>query len=225
MVRTRSRLLWLPVLTILLFPGCRLYNYLLGSWSAQFGNLGPALVAVDLSDPALEFDICQSHLQEGDLEYAVGVKIDTDDDASTGDANGYDVDFSVRAVMPPPADAYATTVALTDIIAFGAAGIGDSGFIMTPQFPAEEVESQDRQLLIDGTTVYFETSLLTEEYLQSLSTTCRLLFYATYNSPPDRLTFETDEVEVLVGSGTKDDPEGDVSFAYIDIVSVRFEAP
>jgi len=206
------------VILLAVCSGCRLYKFFIAESFDEFGTLGKVLITMTLADTALEFAYNQTHLNTGDLELSIGVRMDTDDNLGTGDANGYDVDIALQHLKP--ATGSQSNISLSEVVGFGVYPVG---FETIPVYSGWE-ETDMPVFLDDENSLYFVTTEL-DDYLDPLSSTCRSQFYASYNYPSDPLVFETDEVDIIVGSGSMNDPAGDVTRTYIDILSARIEIP
>ncbi len=226
LVRTLSFLL--IAVTGAALVGCPLYYGLLMTF---FGfpeiDMGDVVITMTMRDVSEPLTYYQDHMADaalGAAEYSWGVQIDTDNDVTTGDAEGFDITFAVKfetggnttvtAPLPAP---------MIDIL---------PDMTVTPPVDHEEEPDTPRLVGLAGNTLYIGAS--TSEYLLwrewdaeaqeyiLVSPTFRAQFFARYNDPPDPATEIVDTVE-LIGNGTQSDPAEDVSYSFIDIVAVRID--
>jgi len=171
------------------------------------GSLGEVLIQITLADPDRSFTIDQAAVTDGDQEVKFGVRIDTDDDISTGDAGGYDLDvaflhFSDSLTASP------STVTLAE----AANNYTTYGFNSIPV---------PYTALLIGNDLLFETGeYYLEEYFTDISPTAKSQFYAEYYEPAKT----EDTVSVITGSGEVNDPAGDVpGYEFLDIIYARID--
>jgi len=204
-------MLLLSIVILLTFTACNLYEYIRAPFNdTSHGLLGEMLIQLTLADTSQSFTINRTGgVTLGDVEVKFGVRIDTDDNIGTGDANGYDIDFAFQHTRSStPAD---VTVTLEQ----AASGYTLFGFQSIPRTYIAQVNGED---------LLFETGGLSMEdflYYIDISPTAKSQFYTEYYEP----ALTTDTVTVITGSGSASDPVGDVPVGYefLDIISARID--
>ncbi len=224
--RTLSLLLVVAASAVLL--GCPVYYELLMTF---FGyseiDMGDVVITMTMRDVSEPLTYYQDHMADaalGAAEYSWGVQIDTDNDVTTGDPEGFDITFAVK---------FETGGNTTVTAPLSAPMVGIlPDMTVTPPVDHEEEPDTPRLVGLASNTLYIgastdeyflwrEWDAETQEYIL-VSPTFRAQFFARYNDPPDPATEIVDTVE-LIGNGTQSDLAEDVSYSFIDIVEVRID--
>jgi len=229
--RTLSLLLVVAASAVLL--GCPVYYGLLElfffSYGVEMGDVVITLTMRDVSEPLTYYQAHMAGAAPGTAEYSWGVEIDTDDDPTTGDAEGFDVTLIVK--LETGGDATVTA----PLSATMAELLPET--TVTPEVIQYADKPRPRRAGLAVNTLYIGAS--TDERTSfwwistdgmdgyadpwiPLSPTFRARFFARYNDAPDPATEIVDTVE-LIGNGTQSDPPEDVAYSFIDIVEVRIE--
>jgi hypothetical protein len=177
--------------------------------------VGEYLITLKLKNVPESLTFYQDYVGDNILEHGWAVEIDTDDNASTGDSNGYDIQISINNYKIP--GMAPTIMPIMDATRKHTWIYTDPSPTLGPGTKGHPIRAE-----IDSNTDTIKM-IVREDFaeLADLDITDRFRFTAYYQSPTGFISDNTSEN--LPGSNMVSDPEGDVGYDFIDILEGKIE--
>ena len=177
--------------------------------------VGEYLITLKLKNVPESLTFYQDYVGDNILEHGWGVEIDTDDNASTGNSQGFDVQISIGNYKIP--GMAPTIMSIMDATRKHTWIYTDPGPTLGPGTYGHPIRAE-----ID-TNANTIKMIVREDFaeLADLDITDRFRFTAFYQSPTGFTPDNTSEN--MPGSNMVSDPEGDVPYNFIDILEGKIE--
>lgn len=174
--------------------------------------VGEYLITLKLRNVPETLIFYQDHIPDNIIEHLWDIAIDTDGNASTGDANGYDLKITINNYKLP--GIAPSEMSIMD-------GTRKHTWTFTDQY-GPGIYGHPIRAKIDPINDTIKM-IVREDFaeLVGLDITDRFRFTAYYLSPTGLVLEETSENQP--GSNMVSDPEGDVGYDYIDILEGKIE--
>jgi hypothetical protein len=197
------------------YEGSQLLNRSKIYYEHSVTPVGEYLIMLKLKNVPESLTFYQDYVGDNILEHGWGVDIDTDNNASTGNSQGFDVQISINNYKIP--GMAPTIMSIMDATRKHTWIYSDPSPTMGPGTIGHPIRAE-----ID-TNANTIKMIVREDFaeLADLDITDRFRFTAYYQSPTGFTPDNTSEN--LPGSNMVSDPEGDVVYDFIDILEGKIE--
>lgn len=170
------------------------------------------VVTMSLTGVSDQLTFNQSHVEDNRLEYSWGVRIDTDGNVSTGDGAGYDVEISLTHFKPPGNSPFTGTI--LDGTQKNTWVLSGSSYLFAHNIEAE-IDHDTKSIIMIAKQSWEEFA----DFDINDRFCCKTYYYSPSGSVQD-ITSDNPP-----GSNIVSDPEGDVSYSFVDITGGKVQLP
>jgi hypothetical protein len=176
------------------------------------------VVTLTLKNLPGELTFNQDHVPDNSLEYRWGVLVDTDNNITTGDGSGFDVEISLSHFKPPEGSQYTSNIL---------GGTQKNTWILSGSGGTygNRIEFDKVSIVYNETDDSWSIVMIAQkswDELANFDVNYRSFFKTYYYSPTGIVSDTTPEMQ---GNNTISDDEGDVSYSFIDIIEGKLQYP